>query len=204
VTSDRFHGVQKEPAFKEIYYTFGNSNLLECQLIARLEKGDMSAIAEVQKEMADTPLAASDPKAVLQEWKEYIANRIIQKNYPDLPKKTHQAIMPLLENVDSRQLYHWGGSDCIKDIHVDGPVIRILVDKDQFDDLIQIPIVEKLKDERGNEQTVELNVGIYQIWRTQQAYASLSMYGGERIQFIVKDTEGNVRTIPGITDSSMD
>ncbi|CAN5222407.1 hypothetical protein BH09PAT2_BH09PAT2_07630 [soil metagenome] len=205
ICESRFNGVQNEDAFKAIYLMYGDDRKPESQLLKRLERKDTSAVEDVQtilKANAHTemPTSLDDARA---SWKKYLAEKVLQE-YPDLDDAKRAKIFKEVQYLDSEQLKHWGGSDSIKDVILQGSTLSIIVDPEKFKKFSQIPITEIRRDRQGNEQMIQLNVGMYQIWRTQQAYSSLKIGNGHGIQIKVRDTLGNFIHVPNITESRLD
>ncbi|HRN71191.1 MAG TPA: hypothetical protein PLS49_08485, partial [Candidatus Woesebacteria bacterium] len=201
----RFIGVQNEEAFKLIYYLYGDNRLPESQLLYGLERHDADIIEKVtnilETSNIQTPIT---PDTIQMEYKMLLAKKILKEQYSSLSDDIKAQVLEQIQYLDTKQLRHWGGSDVIEDVMLQGPTLTITVDGEKFKKFQEIPVIEIRKDNNGNEQMIELNVAIYQIWRAHLAYAGLNMGENRRVQFIVKDTQNNLINIPDITESFFD
>lgn len=224
ITSKRFMGTQKEPAFQEAYMRFGNGSA-ESQTLKQLEKlvlkiheeGKLLANADrmllrgrtsesafdlIRSQLGDHEDMFREKLATLvtaeqaeQLWKEVIVNRILQQDsYRFLPDKTKQAITDSAVALDSHELQHFGGCEPVKNTSLHGNEIIITVDKEKFNALNTISFDEVRINEDGTKQEERIGLGEYQIWRLAQAYKSIR-YNGEIIALRVVDEHGEAITV---------
>lgn len=207
LANDRFVGVQKDEAFKAIYHMYGDGRKPESKLLKRLEQGDQSAIHEVSaimKEENPDVSELNDTTEAMNIWKTYLAEKILKEQFPDMSEDRKKEIWDQVQYLDTEQLKHWGGSDVIQEVILQGATLIVTVDSNKFQEFSEIPIIEKGKDSQGNDQIIRLNVGIYQIWRAQNSFQAIQFRENNKIRFLVKDTEGKIINIPGITQSYLD
>lgn len=206
IAKSRFVGIQDEEGFKAIYKAMSDGEP-DSMLYTRLEEGDESAIPEVTQIMYEGKTGGTPQlnlTEALKEWKYFLAHRILREQYGDLPEEIRSEIIDNVQYLDGNQLKHWGGCDTITDVSFKGSTLTVIVDAERYEKYSKISVTEKAKDQYGNEQMIALNVGIYQIWRAQEAFSGIRFDQGHGINIKVIDTEGKSIPIPGITENYLD
>jgi len=191
----RFSELQRNPAFKEMY------RALCPDLGNQVSEGNPQA-----QRLADLRNAKQDEAA--SRLQEEIVDGVLDKHniVPD-QNEGHELsvyksflrarLKALGMHSDDQSMRHFGGCESVKGVTLQGSRLTIEVDREKFETLNQTVVRDKSTDVMGVVRNVDVGVGEYQIFRSMEAYRSLSV-GGEGIQIdvVYANAEGTQQQMP--------
>lgn len=146
--------------------------------------------AQEQAAFLRTVDTISDISQVENIWKMFVAEQVLKK-HPDLENSLTQRVRALAVYQNSESLRHFGGCEAIQRVELLGDILKVTVDGEQYAQLNQIMVDEKSLDASGNIHKVSVSVAEYQIWRTEEAYRSITI-NGKSVTIQVVDTSGKI------------
>ena len=124
---------------------------------------------------------------------------LAQEKYSGLSDATKEAIETIGMQQSSFDLRHFGGCEAILNVELvpvslhEGknlPKVIVTIDPSRFDDLNRIRITESSTDLEGNNHSVTVGIGEYQIWRASEAFRSIFL-ASQQVALHVQDIHGN-------------
>ncbi len=132
-------------------------------------------------------------KTVEEAWKKYLIKKTM-RNHPELTPEQQEKLLSIGSAQNTEAFRHFGGCEAIQSVEFvnkDGlPQVRIIVDRQKYDELKDIMVTEKTFDENGNVYPIDVNIAYYQIWRAHEAYKN-NTYNGQPVGIVVSDENGN-------------
>jgi hypothetical protein len=185
--SKRLSDIQRHPAFQEMVARLGseaNPHIQESKAIFNAVNTAKETVAGLEKQLKSNVSLKQDTDfmrgyaAAQQAQKQakdaaaaYVAKNVedITKQY-NLDEKTAAQLSKISKSVNDISFRHFGGVMAIQDVGVKNGVLTVKVNRAEYEKLNQTKVTEK----NNAGQKVSVGVGDYQIWRTKEAFSSIS------------------------------
>ena len=149
--------------------------------------------------VGEDALAQAEPgdiEDLLTAYKSGIIEEIFEVN--DVSQQERGKLRDVGLKMHSQDIMHNGGLEVINDVHLQidhtgRTCINVEVERDEFLALNENTVTERSLDNIGNEQSMEVGVGEYQIWRGYEALRSLR-FEEQTIPIRVFDQDGEELT----------
>lgn len=206
ITPSRLSPAQQTPAFQEICRRLGDTTHPDAVIYKTLLATDAAAVPEdimdiLHVSLQEWPGSFDDSSLIAHlddfrafmasptnpdssiplamQWKNYIVETTLQK-HPELDPVKRDLVAEVGRLQDEKSFWHCSGSEAIKNVMLEGSVVRLQVDQDKFTQLSHSFVQETI-----GRNPVVIPVSEYQIWRMASAFQGIHI-GDQAITIVVQ------------------